>query len=106
MDPIKTELPNTVKGEFSQAGTSSVGANEQRFDRMVSEVEDYAIILLDTNGLVTTWNKGAEAIKGYTAGEVIGRSYKIFYPPEDIQTNLPGLLLDEAKEKGKASHEG
>jgi PAS domain S-box-containing protein len=106
MDPIKTELPNTVKGDFSQAGTSSAGANELRFDRLIAEVEDYAIILLDINGIITTWNKGAEKIKGYAAGEVIGRSYKIFYPPEDIQTNLPGLLLDEAREKGKASHEG
>jgi len=79
---------------------------DERFQRVIDEVEDYAIILLDINGLIVSWNKGAGAIKGYTATEIIGKSHKLFYPSEDIQKGLPGELLHLAAENGRVSHEG
>ena len=83
-----------------------VKIQEERFQRLIAEVEDYAIILLDKDGLITTWNKGAEKIKGYRAEEIIGRSYKVFYAKEDREALLPERLLDIAASTGKATHEG
>lgn len=75
-------------------------------ESVINEVEDYAIILLDISGIVVSWNKGAEKIKGYTAEEIIGKTFRLFYPKEDNDRNLPGTLLNQAKETGKAVHEG
>lgn len=79
---------------------------EDYYHKMVDEVQDYAIILLDKNGNVVNWNRGAEKIKGFTAAEIIGKSAKQFYTPEDITTNLPEVLLQEAVSKGRSEHEG
>lgn len=82
------------------------GLLEERFQEIIAEVEDYAIILLDKGGHILSWNKGAQNIKGYSAHEIIGRSYKIFYPKEDIQSGLPDTLLSSAEINGKVNHEG
>lgn len=79
---------------------------EAHFEKMISEVEDYAIILLSPDGIITTWNKGAEKIKGYTAEAAIGKSFRMFYPLEDIERKIPDSLLEEARKNGKAIHEG
>lgn len=80
--------------------------SEERYHKMIDEVEDYAILLLDKDGIVQNWNKGAEKIKGYKEEEIVGKSFKNFYLPEDRQIGLPEKLLQEAKEKGKAIYEG
>ena len=80
--------------------------NEERFRSLVEGVKDYAIIMLDPNGLVSTWNKGAESMKGYKAEEIIGKSFETFSTPEDRAKGTPQRLLDEAKEHGKANIEG
>lgn len=79
---------------------------EEKFEKMISEVEDYAIFLLDPNGTILSWNKGAEKIKGYKASEIIGKSYQLFYSAEDLQNNLPQTLLEQARKNGKVVHEG
>ncbi|HEX6889517.1 MAG TPA: PAS domain S-box protein [Chryseolinea sp.] len=76
------------------------------FGTLISEVQDYAIVLLDTNGTIKSWNKGAEKIKGYNREEIIGRNFRIFYSTEDRATNLPEHLLATAAESGRAIHEG
>ena len=76
------------------------------YHKMIDEVEDYAIIFLNREGIIQTWNKGAEKIKGYTESEAVGKHFSIFYLPEDRAINLPEKLLKEATDKGKASHEG
>jgi PAS domain S-box-containing protein len=73
---------------------------------MIDEVEDYAIILLSPEGIIQNWNKGAEKIKGYKEEEIVGKSFLNFYLPEDRTKGLPLQLLAEAREKGKAIHEG
>src|ERR1700682_210210 len=54
------------------------------YQLMGDSVRDYAIFMLDPNGYVASWNKGAQRLKGYTADEIIGRHFSEFYPPEDI----------------------
>jgi PAS domain S-box-containing protein len=80
--------------------------SEERYHQMVSEIQDYAIILLDVNGIIKDWNIGAEKIKGYKSSEVIGKRFSIFYTEEDLKNNLPDKLLKIAADEGKASHEG
>jgi PAS domain S-box-containing protein len=76
------------------------------FERVISEVDDYAILLVDREGTIITWNKGAERIKGYKSTEIIGKNYKIFYLQEDRDRKLPEQLLETARTTGKANHEG
>lgn len=80
--------------------------SEERYFRMIEEVEDYAIIFLNTQGEIQNWNSGAQKIKGYTAAEAVGKRFTIFYSPEDRAMGLPESLLREAAEHGKAIHEG
>ena len=73
---------------------------------LVDAVEEYAIFALDPQGLVTTWNKGAHRIKGYTAGEIIGRHFSAFYIPEDIEAGKPQRELAVAAQHGVSRDEG
>jgi PAS domain S-box-containing protein len=79
---------------------------EKLHKRMVDEIQDYAIILLDIEGNILTWNKGAQEIKGYTAEEIIGQNFRIFYLPQDRQEELPERLLELARKEGRAKHLG
>jgi PAS domain S-box-containing protein len=81
-------------------------SNENIYQKMIEVIEDYAIILIDLNGHVKNWNKGAEKIKGYTAQEVIGKHYRMFFTPSDREQLLPEQFLLEAKTKGKVITEG
>ncbi|GAO43854.1 PAS domain S-box protein [Flavihumibacter petaseus] len=85
---------------------NSLRKSEERFQRMVREVRDYAIILLDEKGNILNWNAGAEKIKGYTASEVIGLNFRIFYLPADQERGLPEQLIHMAEKEGRAVHEG
>lgn len=80
--------------------------SEERYYRMIDEVEDYAIIFLDLNGDIRHWNAGAEKIKGYSREEAIGQNFRIFYTPADIQNRVPEKLLHEAFTTGKVINEG
>jgi PAS domain S-box-containing protein len=74
--------------------------------RMISEIQDYAIILLDIDGTILTWNAGAEKIKGYTENEILGQNFRIFYMPLDRQAGLPEQLIELATREGRARHIG
>lgn len=89
-----------------QEANASLKASEQRYHRMIAEVSDYAIVLLSREGIIENWNKGAEHIKGYAAGEIVGKSFKEFYTKEDLKNKLPETLLERARKEGKARHEG
>ena len=80
--------------------------SEARYRILVEGVKDYAIITLDPEGNITTWNEGAERIKGYKAEEILGRHFSVCYPPDFIKSGTPEKLLAEAAAKGKAYHEG
>ena len=79
--------------------------SEERFRMLVQGVRDYAIYMLDTEGHVTNWNAGAEAIKGYTADEIVGQHFSRFYTPEDRQRGEPQFALETALREGKYERE-
>src|SRR5690349_10878745 len=79
---------------------------EQLHRRMVEEVQDFAIVLLDVDGTILIWNKGVEQIKGYLPHEIIGQNFNIFYLPSDRQARLPEQLLELARREGRARHIG
>src|SRR5687767_63435 len=73
---------------------------------LLGQVRDYAILALDPQGVIATWNAGAEALKGYTAAEAIGQHFSIFYPEADRRAGLPMRLLAEARAAGRVEHHG
>jgi PAS domain S-box-containing protein len=75
--------------------------SERRFRRLVESVIDYAIFQLDPQGIVSTWNAGAQRIKGYTAAEIIGESFARFYTDEDRKAGAPDNALAIAAREGR-----
>ncbi|HJW32542.1 MAG TPA: PAS domain-containing protein [Holophagaceae bacterium] len=73
---------------------------------MVDAIQDYAIFLLDANGHVATWNLGAQRSKGYRPDEIIGRHFRCFYPPEEIEAGQPEEALARAAAEGRYEMEG
>ncbi|GAB3101027.1 PAS domain-containing hybrid sensor histidine kinase/response regulator [Lysobacter terrae] len=80
--------------------------SEERFRLLVEGVRDYAIFMLDTQGRVASWNPGAELIKGYRAGEIIGQHFSVFYTPEALAKNWPARELEIALAEGRIEDEG
>ena len=79
----------------------SLVESEARFRQLVEAVVDYAIFQLDPNGIVVTWNAGAERIKGYKAEEIIGQHFSRFYSEEDRQAGVPQQALATAANEGR-----
>src|SRR4051812_9614560 len=95
---MATDQKERVLGSFA--------SRNDLYQRMVEEIQDYAIILMDRNGIIQNWNKGAQKIKQYTEAEIIGKHFSIFYLPEDLAVNLPQRLITQASETGRAVQEG
>ena len=81
-------------------------SEEGRYRLLVEAVTDYAIYLLDPSGIITTWNPGAQRIKGYTAHEIIGQHFSRFYTEEDRKLGLPARALQTVEREGKFEAEG
>jgi PAS domain S-box-containing protein len=79
---------------------------EERFRLLVEGVVDYAIFMLDPDGVVTSWNAGAQRIKGYARDEIIGQHFSRFYADEDIEAGKPWEELATARREGRAEDEG
>ena len=86
-----------VQGSFNQ---------DDRYRLLVDAVVDYAIYMLDTNGLIRSWNSGAKKIKQYEQSEVLGRHFSLFYTPEDLASDLPARALKSAEQSGRFEGEG
>ena len=80
--------------------------SERQFRNLVESVTDYAIFMLDQNGLITTWNAGAERIKGYTNDEIIGQHFSIFYTADDRRNGVPEQALATARRTGRVAMDG
>jgi PAS domain S-box-containing protein len=99
---------------LEQAGASLVSGEakiamhsvEERLRLLVDAVQDYAIFTLDVRGHVTSWNTGAERIKGYSFSEIIGRHFSVFYAEEDLRTGKPARGLEIAAKEGRFEDEG
>jgi PAS domain S-box-containing protein len=85
---------------------ASLRESEERFRLLVESIEEYAIFMLDLDGLVVSWNPGAERIRGYPAEEVLGRHFSIFYPPEDIEQGRPDAHWRAATTAFRVEDEG
>jgi PAS domain S-box-containing protein len=94
----------------SQQKTSAVHealrASDQQFQLLVQGVKDYAIFMLDPQGRITTWNSGAERIKGYHAEDIIGEHFSRFYTEDDQRENVPTRALQRATAEGRYEAEG
>jgi two-component system cell cycle sensor histidine kinase/response regulator CckA len=80
--------------------------SEDRFHLLVDGVSDYAILMLDSDGTILTWNRGAERIDGYSAEEIVGRHYSCLFTPELIAAGKPAKELEQAAVEGKVEVEG
>src|SRR5437660_3702409 len=78
----------------------------RQFQILVQAITDYAIYMLDPEGRVTTWNSGAERIKGYQAEEIIGHHFSRFYTEEDRRNDVPMQVLRQAAEDGRVETDG
>ena len=79
---------------------------EERQRQIIENIKDYAIIMLNPDGQIVTWNGAAERIKGYATDEIVGRHFSVFYPAEDLATGLPERALATARAEGRFQHEG
>ena len=80
--------------------------DRESFRLLVDSVKDYAIFMIDLAGRVSTWNKGAQQIKGYKAREIIGSHIAVFYTPEAIELNEPEKNLQKTRDLGRFEAEG
>ena len=95
------------KSQGAAADKSALQHSEdQQFKLLVQSVTDYAIYMLDAGGHVASWNMGAQRIKGYTAGEIVGRHFSSFYTPQDRAAGLPAQALATAAREGRYEKEG
>ena len=93
-------------GESSRPTHEILRESEERFRLLVEGVKDYAIFMLDADGYITTWNIGAQRIKGYESEEIIGEHFSIFYTDEDIERGHPDEELRIAAADGSYEEEG
>jgi PAS domain S-box-containing protein len=77
-----------------------------RYRMLVEAVTDYAIYMLDRDGIITSWNPGAKRFKGYEESEILGESFSRFYTDEDRRVDLPKRALEIAEREGKFESEG
>lgn len=104
---IREEIAGRQHAEQGRSRAESMGwENAQLLRMLIQGVTDYAIFMMDKNGRVSTWNPGAERIKGYSAAEIIGSPYARFYTPEDVAAGEPDRALATAAREGKYEREG
>ena len=95
-----------ARPETDEETAHEIGRLGGQFAHLVSNVRDYAIFLLDTHGRVRSWNNGAQRIKGYTADEVMGKHFSLFYSPADVERRWPQQELEIAARVGRFETEG
>ena len=89
-----------------KAADEALRRSEERFRLLIESVVDYAMYMLDPSGHVTTWNRGAENLKGYGAQEVLGSHFSMFFPDADREAGKPSRELETALTKGRFEEEG
>ncbi len=92
---------NEDLGQRVAERTDELRKSEQQFLQLVLGINDCAIYMLNTEGYVTSWNPGAERIKGFTSSEIIGTHFSVFYTEEDRQRGMPQTALQRAAAEGK-----
>jgi two-component system sensor histidine kinase/response regulator len=111
LNPIETSegshvLACVIDISERKAAENRQHQTEERFRATIENVQDHAIFMLDPAGLVLTWNKGAERVRGYSAEEIIGAPHSIFFSAEDQKSGKPQQLLNTAITDGQCEDEG
>ena len=104
MSSFATQSPARVVGKQKLKDIGS--STDSVYRLLVENITDYAIYMLDPDGIICSWNPGAAKFKGYTADEIIGHHFSDFFTPEDRQASLPQFALAQAAEHGKFESEG
>ena len=86
--------------------SAELRVDDQTYRLLIESVTDYAIYMLNPDGIVTTWNRGAERFKGYSEQEIVGQHFSRFYTEEDKATGLPAHALHTAATEGRFEREG
>src|SRR6266436_6569817 len=89
-----------------QAQPNPTDDEGRRLKLLIQAVTDYAIYMLDTNGVVTSWNTGAERLKGYSEAQILGQNFSLFFTPEDRAAGKPQRALETARSVGRYEEEG
>ena len=101
--------PGNASAKVAEAPNSAEEAlrdSEEKYRMLLDEIQDYAIFMLDPQGVVVSWNAGAERIKGYQADEIVGHNFSVFFPPEDIKQGMPEELLRITATNGRHEFQG
>jgi len=111
LSPLETEEGMLVYSAIRDVtqrkqAVEAIRLSEEKLRLLTSNVKDYAIIMLDTEGHVISWSAGAERVKGYSSDEMLGQHFSRFYPPEDIAGGKPTRGLAIAAEQGQFEDEG
>jgi len=101
----KSRLTNKPGAPGPESVQEKLVQSEERFRLLIEGVRDAALYIVDPNGFVTTWNPGAERIKGYTAAEILGKHFSCFYTPDEIAAGRPMWVLETAAREGKFEEE-
>ena len=89
-----------------EQSSDHLASDERSYRLLVQAIIDYAIFMIAPDGIIATWNAGAERIKGYKPEEIIGKPYATFFTDEDRARGLPNELLETARQNGRAESEG
>src|ERR1035438_10095866 len=101
--------PGHVSAKVAEAPNLAEEAlrdSEEKYRMLLDEIQDYAIFMLDPQGMVVSWNAGAERIKGYRCEQIIGHNFSCFFPPEDIKRGRPEEVLRMATANGRHEYQG
>jgi PAS domain S-box-containing protein len=99
--------PASIRGTpFEEHSVEPKQLLEERFRVLVEGVNDYAILMLDPQGVVTTWNVGGERIYGYKSQEIIGQHFSLFYPEQDVAARKCEMELEASAKEGRFEDEG
>ncbi|WPP50614.1 PAS domain-containing protein [Catalinimonas niigatensis] len=101
-----SELSDQNSKPPSLTSKQFLAESEVSYQLMIDSVKDYAIFMLDPQGYISSWNSGAEKLKGYTKAEILHQHFSVFYTEQDIQRNHPAYVLQTAEKEGRFEDEG
>lgn len=102
-----SELEARVEDILRERSVREISASKaDGFRTLVEDITDHAILLLDPEGHVVSWNRGAESLKGYAEDEILGEHFSVFYPDDDVEQGAPSDYLSQAREHGRVEIEG